>query len=1391
MKKSFTRKSLSVLLSLLMLLSVFSGMAFTASATDYSGFDYVEAAALQPGDSIAYQVILYDSDRIYSFVLKGGTYCEGDPNENFIFEIYSDDLTIDPENFNLSYDYESNKPCVRDDDSGYEYYFLDAVGNMSDTVYVLDADHTNHVITLGGHDPADRPTVTFTDTLLAYGTVEMQDECFYVDSLTVAEANTAYAFHKNYSNELEFCIVPGDGFDPAAVTFTVGETVIPVTERQSTSDAEHAYYGIITGDYTSYCYTLLTSAITADLVVSYASHTHNDVTFAPWEDTTSLPASGSYYLTADVTLDEYVMIEETLDLCLNGHTVTLAGDDTVIVPAYGGTLNLYDDTGDGSIIGGTGLEGDGGAIFAADGVFNMYGGTITGGSVEDDGGAVYLMKDSTGSTFNMYGGTITGNAAVLYGGAVFLAEGRNTFHMYGGVISDNTATAGGGVCLNRSSTFIMEDGACITGNVANCVGGGVSNYAGTFIMNGGSIDHNKATYNEETNDEGNNGHGGGVYNDADMELNGGVITGNTAHQGGGIFSLIQDPDCALRVSGGSVTGNTADFAANILTVEDVPIVIADALPNDSVFGVTLVDADVKPTEGVFTSGLSGKGSLNNFINENGDGFEMSLDDDGEAQFVAAAPTQTVTLSFSEENADVYWEDADGAWSIDAAATDYQVELVGFYESEAAGTYTWEQMDGDMSFIYVASTGGTTFTDGSCTVVIEEGFATVSGVFTGNDGKTYNITITAPVPAVITCPYCGSTWNEPIDDRMYLCYGCGEEFTPSFPYTVTFTDTLLAHGTVQIEDECFYVDETTDAEANTAYEFHQDFEGQLVFYIEPGDGFDPSAVTFTVGETVIPVAEFTDWDATDDAHAYYDIVDDDWTSYTIYTSAITGDLVVSYDAPATNPDQEAADPVITLINAIGTVTLGSEDAISVARHAYNQLSDAQKELVTNYSILTTAEATLADLHAADDVIDMIGDIGTVEYTAECKEKIDEAREAYDALTVAQKNLVTNYTDLTDAETTYAALEAAALAQAKTDAKDELAGYKGADAYRVAQQMELADAIAAGNNAIDAATTIADVATALANAKAAIDAIKTDAELTAEEAAAALAQAKTDAKNELAAYKNAADYRAAEQTALADAITAGNTAIDDATTTTDVATALANAKAAIDAIKTDAQLTAEEAAAEDLAAFNAYVGELVNALISAYDSEKDSEAVYNILNDAHDAIQDAQYDETKTLDENKAAVLDIYNNAIADANAQRDAEAAEKALADAKEQLTGAVNTAKAFYDTIKDTQKYATIADTLDTAIQQGEAMLNSDSAADILAKAEQVLGVLASVKEQKDTIDATPTDEPTPEKPTTEPTGEEEVKVGNPALYKIIKAIVDFIVKLFTKFIPSVKNLAK
>ena len=59
-------------------------------------------------------------------------------------------------------------------------------------------------------------------------------------------------------------------------------------------------------------------------------------------------------------------------------------------------------------------------------------------------------------------------------------------------------------------------------------------------------------------------------------------------------------------------------------------------------------------------------------------------------------------------------------------------------------------------------------------------------------------------------------------------------------------------------------------------------------------------------------------------------------------------------------QEAAAEVSAKVDALGEITLESEAAVRAARSAYDALSDAAKQLVTNYGLLTKAEETLAAL-----------------------------------------------------------------------------------------------------------------------------------------------------------------------------------------------------------------------------------------------------------------------------------------------------------------------------------------------------------------------------------------------------------------------------------------------
>ena len=119
--------------------------------------------------------------------------------------------------------------------------------------------------------------------------------------------------------------------------------------------------------------------------------------------------------------------------------------------------------------------------------------------------------------------------------------------------------------------------------------------------------------------------------------------------------------------------------------------------------------------------------------------------------------------------------------------------------------------------------------------------------------------------------------------------------------------------------------------------------------------------------------------------------------------------------ASEADKSAAKTVDEKIIAIGTVTIDSEQKITSARQAYDALTDTQKQLVDNYEVLTAAEKKLAELKdeaAADAVEAKITAIGTVNLDSE--DKIKTARAAYEALTDTQKALVGNLSVLEKAE-----------------------------------------------------------------------------------------------------------------------------------------------------------------------------------------------------------------------------------------------------------------------------------------------------------------------------------------------------------------------------------------
>ncbi len=130
-------------------------------------------------------------------------------------------------------------------------------------------------------------------------------------------------------------------------------------------------------------------------------------------------------------------------------------------------------------------------------------------------------------------------------------------------------------------------------------------------------------------------------------------------------------------------------------------------------------------------------------------------------------------------------------------------------------------------------------------------------------------------------------------------------------------------------------------------------------------------------------------------------------------------------PLTPEQQQALDAAKDKIAAIPSpvvYTPACKDAIDAARAAYDALTpDMLKQLVSNYATLTAAETTYANLK---DVVVVEAKINAIPQPVTLKlatrDSIESARAAYDALTDDQKALVSNYQILLDAEATMATL-----------------------------------------------------------------------------------------------------------------------------------------------------------------------------------------------------------------------------------------------------------------------------------------------------------------------------------------------------------------------------------
>ena len=324
---------------------------------------------------------------------------------------------------------------------------------------------------------------------------------------------------------------------------------------------------------------------------------------------------GEYKLTADVRTDANIgqvlitaAIPTTIDL--NGHTLTISGDNQCFVVQNGAKLIIKDDsqqapketvtTGGDTLYGNkASLTGDTLTYYITESTANDTGtGTtetleqhtvtltkagkilsgvpsdqlikvqngctleLQSGVLQNTGGKHIVSVD--GGMLDVKGGYIVGggNENGDTGGGIYV-DNKGTVNIENGVVAANRGNAGGGIHV-KSGTLNIAGGA-VTGNWVNDghnTGGGIFVENGTLNLSGGYVTNNyKSCDCKVCQEDVDNKHGGGgiaLANSSVMIMTGGYVTGNySGLAGGGIYAGFCDQKVKFTMNGGTIASNCA------------------------------------------------------------------------------------------------------------------------------------------------------------------------------------------------------------------------------------------------------------------------------------------------------------------------------------------------------------------------------------------------------------------------------------------------------------------------------------------------------------------------------------------------------------------------------------------------------------------------------------------------------------------------------------------------------------------------------------------------------------------------------------------------------------------------------------------------------------------
>lgn len=191
-------------------------------------------------------------------------------------------------------------------------------------------------------------------------------------------------------------------------------------------------------------------------------------------------------------------------------------------------------------------------------------------AASENGSVKYVVNVEAGGILNLKGGMITTAANLSNDGHVIFSQG--TVKIEGGYVTNgNGGGWGGGLCITGANASLEMTDGVVAGNKAASGGGVYADNGATLKLTGGIISGN-ATYGEA------DGLGGGILaSGGSVTVSGGYITNNKyakfcGRDGWGCHGgagLAANNGAHVAISGGQITGNYSEEAGGGVYVTDV------------------------------------------------------------------------------------------------------------------------------------------------------------------------------------------------------------------------------------------------------------------------------------------------------------------------------------------------------------------------------------------------------------------------------------------------------------------------------------------------------------------------------------------------------------------------------------------------------------------------------------------------------------------------------------------------------------------------------------------------------------------------------------------------------------------------------------------------------